>query len=188
MESRKNQKRNSSSFAASLFVVSLIHAFVKTGRPSGRQTRCLSSHPAAPYSQKGFFFSFLSTRTSEYSRDLGRKKEIIVIIFSIYFGSGALLSNLAEIVLFNCHRNFDRQVWPHFINEETTAYKDIQYGARIQTHAYSASFPFTVQERYLPFANFSQGLPCFNCCPRPSKLHDHEYAVFFPWNGHCLYF
>lgn len=157
----------------------------KTFRPLDKMPQLL---PSCPLFTERIFFSFLSTRTLEYSRDLERKEEIIIIIFSIYFGSGALLSNLAEIILFNSHRDFDRQVWAHLINEKTTAYKDIQYGAEIQTHVYSASFPFTVQDRYLPLANFSQGLPCFNCCPRSSKLHDHEYAVFFPWNGHCLYF
>ena len=31
-----------------------------------------------------------------------------------------LLGNLAEIILFKFHRNFDRQVYSHFINDERT--------------------------------------------------------------------
>lgn len=49
---KEQAQSNSSSFAAQLFAVSLIQAFVKTGRPPGPQTR--PSHPADLVLRKGF--------------------------------------------------------------------------------------------------------------------------------------
>lgn len=86
---KKKSKRgltDSSSFAAQLFAVSLIHAFVKTGRPPGPQKR--HSYPAALYSQKGFlFFVFLKlpsikTRTLRVW-EVKRKLLLLIIIVTI---------------------------------------------------------------------------------------------------------
>lgn len=111
---------NPSSFTAPLFAVFLIHVFVKTGRPPGPKPGRSHCHPAGPSSQKGFLASF--HRDSRTPKRFGKERGDD--FFCICFVLAAPLSNLAEIILFNLHRNVDRQVFSHFINEETTAHKD----------------------------------------------------------------
>lgn len=127
MEEKKNQREGTQQFvflATPLFVASFFHAFVKTGRPSGPQTTLSHSHPAAPYSQKGFFLASFCWDFRTLER-FGKERRDHFFFFGSYFVPGAPLGNLAVIILFNAHRNFYRQVYSHFINEETTAHRAV---------------------------------------------------------------
>lgn len=175
-KSKKNQReRNFSCFAITPFAASITHEFVKTGRPPEPQTRLSHSYPAASYSPKGFFLSFLPLglqNTQEIWE--GNHFFFLFLFFVVYVVPHTMQSNLAEIVSFNCHGKFERQVYSHFIHRGTTAHKDIWLqGSQIMGWSWDSTtcvlrfFPLcSARLVFLWLSNLTQGLSCFNCCSR----------------------
>lgn len=117
MEVKEKSKSNFSCFAITPFVVSLIHAFVKNRKTSraSDKTLPLPLPPSCLLLSERTLFWLPFTETPEHSRDLGRRS---LFFFLIYFVPGTtILGNLAEMILFNSHKKFERQVYSRFIHK-----------------------------------------------------------------------
>lgn len=126
---KKKKKIKERAHRLFLLCSSIICCFLNSCFCENRKTSRASEKtllPSCPlFSERFFVFCLFkaSFHQDQNIKSLGSKEEVAssyYYCYYIYFVPSALLGNLANIILFKFHRNFDRQVYSHFINEERT--------------------------------------------------------------------